>query len=225
MTLGGIAAIIHAVFPFIFITTASRTLDELNALRSRGAPRRGNHRGELAADTVSVAASRIEAVVRPISIADTEGFRDCIAEVMRERRWLAFVEPFPLPESAAFVARNIASGNPHFVADDAGSIVGWCDIRREEIPSYAHDSVMGMGLRAAYRGRGLGERLLRAALDAAKARGFERVSLNVYAKNTHAFALYRKLGFVLEGTKVRGRKLDGEYDDVHLMAIQLTGPR
>jgi RimJ/RimL family protein N-acetyltransferase len=47
----------------------------------------------------------------------------------------------------------------------------------------------------------------------------------VYAKNTHAFALYRKVGFALEGTKVRGRKLDGEYDDVHLMAIQLTAPR
>ncbi|MEP6941379.1 MAG: GNAT family N-acetyltransferase [Betaproteobacteria bacterium] len=174
--------------------------------------------------TVSGARANVEAIVRPISIADTESFRDCIAEVMRERRWLAFVEPFPLPESAAFVARNIASGNPHFVADDGGAIVGWCDIRREEIPSYAHDSVMGMGLRSAYRGRGLGERLLRAALAVAKASGFERVSLHVYAKNTHAFALYRKVGFVLEGTKVRGRKLDGVYDDVHLMAIQLTAP-
>jgi len=37
MTLGGIAAIVHALFPFLFITTASRTLDELNALRARGA--------------------------------------------------------------------------------------------------------------------------------------------------------------------------------------------
>ena len=41
MTFGGIAAMIHAVLPFLFITTASRTLDELNALRTRGthAPR------------------------------------------------------------------------------------------------------------------------------------------------------------------------------------------
>ncbi len=37
MTVGGIAAMIHAVFPFLFITTASRTLDALNALRARGA--------------------------------------------------------------------------------------------------------------------------------------------------------------------------------------------
>ena len=35
MTLGGLAAIVHAVFPFAFITTASGTLDELNARRDR----------------------------------------------------------------------------------------------------------------------------------------------------------------------------------------------
>lgn len=37
MVVGGVAAMIHAVFPFVFVTTAGRTLDELNALRSRGA--------------------------------------------------------------------------------------------------------------------------------------------------------------------------------------------
>jgi len=37
MTLGGIAAMIHALLPFLFITTASRTLDGLNSLRTRGA--------------------------------------------------------------------------------------------------------------------------------------------------------------------------------------------
>jgi hypothetical protein len=36
MALGGLAAMAHAVFPFAFITTASRTLDELNARRDRG---------------------------------------------------------------------------------------------------------------------------------------------------------------------------------------------
>ena len=48
------------------------------------------------------------------------------------------------------------------------------------------------------------------------------MSLNVYSKNVTAFALYRKLGFVVEGTRVRGKKLDGEYDDVHMMAINLS---
>jgi hypothetical protein len=37
MMLGGAAAMIHALFPFLCVTTGSRTLDELNALRARGA--------------------------------------------------------------------------------------------------------------------------------------------------------------------------------------------
>jgi len=39
MTLGGLAAAVHAIFPFLFITTASRALEELNAMRDRNARR------------------------------------------------------------------------------------------------------------------------------------------------------------------------------------------
>jgi len=42
MTLGGLAAMVHAVLPFAFITTASSTLDELNALRDRARRPRPN---------------------------------------------------------------------------------------------------------------------------------------------------------------------------------------
>jgi Family of unknown function (DUF6356) len=37
MTVGGLAAMVHALFPFLFVTTASRTLDALNSLRAGGA--------------------------------------------------------------------------------------------------------------------------------------------------------------------------------------------
>ena len=159
--------------------------------------------------------------VRTIAFADIEQFQEVTDAVMRERRYLAFVAAFPIDEVARFVARNLWLGNPHVVADDAGRIVGWCDIRRETIPVYAHIGHLGMGVLPEYRGRGLGERLMRAALDAARAAAFERIELSVFARNTRAAALYRKMGFVNEGTRVRGKKLDGEYDDVHMMALLL----
>jgi len=157
--------------------------------------------------------------LRGIALADIEGFRACIGAVMAEREYLAFQEPFPLEQTAAFVAANIARGNPQLVAEDGEHVVGWCDVRRETIPIYAHEGMLGMGLLQEYRGRGIGERLIRATLDAARVAGFERISLSVYARNTAAMALYRKVGFVLEGTRVRGKKLDGAYDDVHTMAL------
>ena len=162
-----------------------------------------------------------DVVIRPIALADIEQFRHVTDLVMRERSFLAFVEGFPIDEAAAFVARNVRLRNPQVVADDAGRVVGWCDIRRETIPVYAHVGHLGMGLLQEYRGRGIGERLIRTAIDAARAAAFERIELTVYGRNVRAAALYRKVGFVLEGTRIRGKKLDGDYDDVPMMGLLL----
>jgi ribosomal protein S18 acetylase RimI-like enzyme len=159
-----------------------------------------------------------QVTIRPITLGDAAGFRACLGAVMAERKYLAFLEPFSFTHTATFVAENIERGNPQLVAEDAGQIVGWCDVRRETVPTYAHEGMLGMGLLPDYRGHGLGERLMRTTLEAARHAGFERISLSVYAQNTRAIALYRKLGFVHEGTRVRGRKVDGAYDDIHMMA-------
>ena len=167
------------------------------------------------------AADADEISIRPIELRDIEQFRQVTNRVMRERRYLAFVEGFPLDEAAAFVARNLRLGNPQWVAEHGGRIVGWCDIRRSTVPVHEHVGHLGMGLLPRYRGRGIGERLIRATIDAARAAGFERIELNVYGRNARAAALYRKVGFTHEGTLVRGKKLDGIYDDVHVMGLLL----
>ena len=162
-----------------------------------------------------------EILIRPIALADIEQFQQVTDAVMRERKYLAFIEGFPIDEAALFVARNMRLRNPQIVAEHDGHIVGWCDIRRESIPVYSHTGHLGMGVLAEYRGQGLGERLIRAAIEAARETGFERIELSVYGRNVPGMALYRKVGFVHEGTRVRGKKLDGEYDDVHMMGLLL----
>jgi hypothetical protein len=42
MTLGGLAAAVHALFPFLFATTASRALAELNSMLERSTRSRQN---------------------------------------------------------------------------------------------------------------------------------------------------------------------------------------
>jgi ribosomal protein S18 acetylase RimI-like enzyme len=53
----------------------------------------------------------------------------------------------------------------------------------------------GMGVVARLRRRGIGEAMLTAALDAARAAGIERVTLEVLEQNIPARALYERLGF------------------------------
>ena len=54
--------------------------------------------------------------------------------------------------------------------------------------------------------------------------GLEKIELSVYCSNVAAINLYRNLGFEEEGRKKRGRLVDGSYDDVLLMALDLREP-
>jgi len=71
-----------------------------------------------------------------------------------------------------------------------------------------------------YRGLGIGQALLQTLLDWATVEpGLERIELSVFAHNTRALDLYRKLGFVEEARLPRTVKLaDGTYyDDVMMV--------
>ncbi len=82
----------------------------------------------------------------------------------------------------------------------------------------AHVGDLFMGLLPGQRGQGLGERLLRESLTAADAFGFLRIELGVFASNTRALSLYRKVGFVEEGTKRRAILINGIFHDEIIMA-------
>ena len=68
-----------------------------------------------------------------------------------------------------------------------------------------------------YRSRGLGGRLLSRAL--------ERVELSVLHDNALALALYERLGFAIEGRRLRDWKHGGIYRDSVLMALDLIASR
>jgi putative acetyltransferase len=75
-----------------------------------------------------------------------------------------------------------------------------------------------MGLVAAYRGQGIGGRMLASTLELAWARGCRRAELNVRSDNAPAIALYRRFGFVTEGTCRDYIRIDGVDYDALLMA-------
>ena len=159
--------------------------------------------------------------VVPVELRHIESFGDCVGEVARERRYLAIVDAFPAEQNALWVSVNRARGNPLYVALDKDHVVGWCEIRRESLPGREHGGALGIGVRAAYRGKGLGRRLMEAALDAAWKLGFERVELWVRSPNAVAIALYERFGFVEEGRRRDAIRLDDGSEDEVLMALMV----
>ncbi|TIX88784.1 GNAT family protein [Rhizobium sp. P44RR-XXIV] len=157
--------------------------------------------------------------ILPIASGHVEGFHKALDIVAREREYLTMLEAFPLEETRTFVLGMIAKGNPQFVALAGSDVVGWCDISRHTFPSHAHAGHLGMGIIPAYRGRGLGRKLIETTLQAARNAGMERVELSVHADNIRAIALYEKVGFVREGLARRSVRIDGRYKDAIHMAI------
>ncbi|MCB0169859.1 MAG: GNAT family N-acetyltransferase [Anaerolineae bacterium] len=157
--------------------------------------------------------------IEPISIKHAKAFHKALDQVARERRYLLLLEAPPLEQIEQLVRYNIERNAIHFVAVDGDKMVGWCDIRPYTLPGMTHSGELGMAVVAAYRGRGLGHRLLEATVNQALADGLSRIELEVFASNRIAKALYEKLGFEQEGVKRRARYLDGVWDDLIMMAL------
>jgi ribosomal protein S18 acetylase RimI-like enzyme len=142
----------------------------------------------------------------PIERRHIAAFREVVDAVARERCWLAMQEAPPLARIRRVVLDNLREGAPQFVATDDGRLVGWCDVRPKTYPSQRHSGVLGMGVAASHRGRGVGAALLRTTLDAATAWGITRVELVVRADNAAATSLYERHGVrrAADGTALEG---------------------
>ena len=86
-------------------------------------------------------------------------------------------------------------------------------------PRRKHVGQLGMGVRDDWQGKGAGTALMQAAVDLAdKWLNLERLELDVYTDNDPAVRLYKKFGFVIEGTLAQFAFRDGRYADVYAMA-------
>jgi putative acetyltransferase len=82
-----------------------------------------------------------------------------------------------------------------------------------------HALTMGISVAPEAQGRGVGSALMQAMCDYADNWfGALRIELTVYTDNARAIALYRKFGFVIEGTHRGYAMRNGQYADAHAMA-------
>lgn len=76
-----------------------------------------------------------------------------------------------------------------------------------------------MTVRDDWQGKGAGTSLMQAMVDLAdKWLNLSRLELEVYTDNEPAIRLYKKFGFVVEGTLRQFAYREGEFADVYSMA-------
>ena len=161
-------------------------------------------------------AARLNAYIRTIyeegtgMITRVEEFR---ASNLRQRFWLA--------------RKNINPEEICLLAIAGGEIVGMIECWTDRRARVRHSTTFAMSVRADRRKHGIGKKLLLHFCDwVQKHPRLERIELHVHADNEAAMALYRSVGFVLEGTR-RGvvRYEDGSTVDDHIMAFWPKGDK
>ncbi len=104
-------------------------------------------------------------------------------------------------------------------AEVNGSLVGFLGFENGSRKRLAHQGTLHMGVLPQFRNKGIGTALLKSLLGWAKENPvIEKVALEVFAANQPAIGLYKKLGFLEEGRRIRHVKIaDGKYINVILM--------
>ena len=112
------------------------------------------------------------------------------------------------------------------VALHQGSVIGNIGLEQFSRIRRSHAGSFGMGVAVAWQGKGVGSKLLAAALDVADNwMNLQRVELSVYADNEAAIGLYRKFGFETEGLFRDYAVRDGRLVDTLSMARLRRTPK
>ena len=112
---------------------------------------------------------------------------------------------------------NLEPGRHILVAEVEGRVIGELSLHQQQ-NRRKHVATLGMAVHDDFQNKGIGTRLLQAALDLAyNWLNLKRVELQVFTDNARAVHLYEKFGFV-EGTHEAFAFREGEYVDAYYMA-------
>ncbi len=105
------------------------------------------------------------------------------------------------------------------VAEINDVVIGSIAFRSHNLKRRSHTGSISMSISENYRGMGIGKILIKALLDWAENHPLiEKVSLGVFSTNHRAISLYKRMGFIEEGRKVKEFKInENKYVDDILM--------
>jgi phosphinothricin acetyltransferase len=98
------------------------------------------------------------------------------------------------------------------------AIVGWAALSNVSSRCvYAGVAEVSIYIDAAYRGQGIGDRLMKALIAESEASGIWTLQAGIFPENTASIKLHFKHGFRTIGQKERIGKMDNQWRDVALL--------
>lgn len=156
---------------------------------------------------------RMEIVVTPLDAADWSSVRSIYLEGIATGIATFETEAPPLEK---WDAEHLAK--PRLKAVSTGTMAGWAALSPVSSRSvYAGVAEVSIYVAEAFRGRGVGARLLTELVGASEECGLWTLQAGIFAVNAPSIRLHAACGFRVVGTRERLGKLGGTWRDVVLM--------
>lgn len=164
----------------------------------------------------------LKVVIREVILDDASQLVDIQLSIVKENLYMVSESnEFNLTtaEEQKRIQENIDQpGNVQLVAKVGKDIIGFAVIGNETKKRKAHIGALSIFIQKQWRETGVGGSLMKAILEQVKNNPLiEKVGLAVFANNERAIHLYKKLGFLEEGRKVKELKYNDQYIDEILM--------
>ena len=106
----------------------------------------------------------------------------------------SFPDNPPHNEPSKMIEAKLEVDDQIFVADEKGKIVGACMVGYDGVRGWLYSVAVSPDQRR----RGIGQKLIRNAMEALKSAGCTKVNLQIRASNHEVRAFYESLGFSVE---------------------------
>ncbi|GMA64190.1 GNAT family N-acetyltransferase [Alicyclobacillus fastidiosus] len=164
--------------------------------------------------------------IRQIREDDSENYIELCKRLDQETQFM-MLEPdertINVQQQRDAINSLLATGNSMiFVAEDNGKLVGYIGAYGGEFRRNKHKVYIVIGILQEYAGKGIGTSLFTETEKWAREIGVHRLELTVMVHNEAGLALYKKMGFTIEGIARDSMLVDGKYVDEYYMAKILS---
>jgi GNAT superfamily N-acetyltransferase len=167
----------------------------------------------------------VEVTIRPATQSDLDSLVSVMRSVVEEDAYLTAESVADLLDDEELVLRNDKREfRMFFVATVDDEVVGWVHLRSPNSAKLRHTAELTMGVRATYRGHGIGSRLMEHGLEWAESNGYEKVYQSLPATNQDAVRFLERHRWETEAVRQAHFKIDDEYVAEQQMAVMLREP-